>query len=140
MIKETRQTEAILRVLRSTDSHPTADWIYAEVREEMPHISLGTVYRNLRLLQERGEILELGLNGASSQFDGRTDEHYHFRCEQCDRVFDVDEPVSKKFNGRVARKTGFKISHFRLEFHGLCRECRQSEKRQETNVIGRADS
>ncbi len=128
MTKKTRQKEAILRVLRSTDSHPTADWIHHEVREKIPHISLGTVYRNLKLLRERGEILELEFNGSSSRFDGRTHEHYHFRCEQCGRVFDVDEPINEEFNGKVARKTGFKILYHRLEFRGLCGECHQSEK------------
>ena len=106
-------------------SHPTVAWIYDEVRKEIPNISLGTVYRNLRLLRERGEILELELNGTSSRFDGKTNEHYHFRCEKCGRVFDVDEPVDKKLDGRVARKTGFKISHYYLEFLGLCRESQE---------------
>lgn len=126
MLKKTKQKEVILRVLRSTTSHPTATWIYDEVRKEIPNISLGTVYRNLRLLKERGEILELELNGTASRFDARTDNHDHFTCEKCGHVFDIDEPVGQKFNGRVARKTGFKISYYRLEFHGLCRECQES--------------
>ena len=125
MVKKTKQKEVILRVLRSTNSHPTATWIYAEVRKEIPNISLGTVYRNLRLLRERGGILELELSGTASRFDARTDNHVHFTCEKCGQVFDIDEPVSKKLNGRVARKTGFKISHSRLEFRGLCRECQE---------------
>lgn len=125
MIKRTKQKEAILRVLRSTSSHPTAAWLYDEVRKEMPNISLATVYRNLRQLRERGEILELDINGTSSRFDARTDDHYHFRCEKCDRVFDIDEPVDKQLDGRVAGKTGFKISYYQLEFRGLCRECQE---------------
>ncbi len=91
----------------------------------MPNISLATVYRNLRQLRERGEILELDINGTSSRFDARTDDHYHFRCEKCDRVFDIDEPVDKQLDGRVAGKTGFKISYYQLEFRGLCRECQE---------------
>lgn len=128
MIKRTRQKEAILRVLRSTNSHPTAEWIFSEVRKEIPHISLGTVYRNLRQLREKGEILELEVNGAPGRFDANTEEHYHFRCVRCGCVCDVDEPVSKGLGKRVARKTGFKISDYRLEFRGLCKECQKSEK------------
>jgi len=123
MLKRSKQREAILRVLRGTISHPTVDWIYDEVRKEIPNISLGTVYRNLRLLRENGEILEIDLSGTFSRFDGNPDNHYHFRCEKCGRVFDVAEPVNKELDKRVAQKTGFKISHHRLEFRGLCKEC-----------------
>ena len=123
MSKTTKQNEAIVRVLRSTISHPTADWIYDEVRKEIPNISLGTVYRNLRMLQESGEILEIGLNGISNRFDGNVDNHYHFMCEKCGRVFDVDEPLNKEIDVRVAQKTGFEVLYHRLEFRGLCRNC-----------------
>ncbi len=124
-MKRTKQKEAILRVLRSTTSHPTADWVYDEVRKEIPNISLGTVYRNLKLLRQSGEILGIDFSSTFSRFDGSPDNHYHFRCEKCGRVFDVDEPVNKELDGRIAQKTGFKISHHRLEFRGLCKECQK---------------
>ena len=126
MIKRTKQKEAIFRVLRSTTSHPTADWVYAEVRKEIPNISLGTVYRNLKLLRQSGEISEIDFSSTFSRFDGNPDNHYHFRCEKCGRVFDVDEPVNEELDGRIAQKTGFNISHHRLEFRGLCKECQES--------------
>jgi len=125
MLRRTKQREVILRVLTTTNSHPTVDWIYDEVRKEIPHVSLGTVYRNLKLLRESGEVLELDLSGAFSRFDGNPDNHYHFRCEKCGRVFDVDEPVNKELDERVAQKTGFKVSHHRIEFRGLCKECQK---------------
>ena len=128
MIKKTKQKEAILRVLRDTTCHPAADWIYTEVKKEIPNISLGTVYRNLKLLQERGEILELKLGCTFSRFDGKRYNHYHFRCERCGQVFDVDEPVNKEIDARVAQKTGFKISCHQLEFQGLCKECQRSRE------------
>ncbi len=123
MIKKTRQKEAILKVLRATTSHPTAEWVYGEVRKEIPSVSLGTVYRNLRLLSERGEISELAFNGGPSRFEGRKDAHYHFVCEKCGEVFDVDEPVHKELSESIANKTGFEVSHYRLEFAGLCKKC-----------------
>ena len=126
MPRKTKQREAILSVLRGTTSHPTAAWIYEQVRKEIPNISLGTVYRNLRLLREAGEIIEIDLSGTLSRFDGNQDNHYHFRCERCGRLFDVDEPVNIEIDERVARKTGFKISYHRLEFRGLCQECQES--------------
>ena len=126
MYRKTKQKETIISVLRGTNSHPTADWIYNEVRKEIPNISLGTVYRNLRQLCEKGEILELDLCNSVSRFDGRKDNHYHFRCDNCQRIFDVDEPVDGKIDKRVARISGFKISSHRLEFRGLCDDCRTS--------------
>ncbi len=127
MVKRTKQKEALLRVLRSTTSHPTADWIYNEARKEIPNISLGTVYRNLKLLRQMGEISEIDFSNTFSRFDGHPDNHYHFRCEKCDRIFDMDEPVNKYINERIAQKTGFKISHHRLEFRGVCKKCQKSQ-------------
>ncbi len=123
MARKSKQKETILRLVKGMTSHPTADYVYEEVRREIPNISLGTVYRNLRLLQQEGKILELGLAGTISRFDGNVQDHYHFRCEQCGRIFDVDEPVDVESNGRVSRKTGFKVSNHRLEFRGLCKDC-----------------
>jgi len=125
MVRRSKQKEAILRVLMSTTSHPTADWIYEQVRQEIANISLGTVYRNLRLLTEAGEILELDLAGTISRFDGNSRNHYHFRCEQCGRVFDLDEPVDMAMNDKIARETGFKVTYHRLEFRGLCGDCQR---------------
>ena len=123
--RETRQREVILNVLRSADSHPTADWIYDEVRKVIPNISKGTVYRNLKILREKGEISELNLSGTVSRFEGRQENHYHFRCDKCGQVFDLDEPVNNDLDERVARKTGFKVSYHQLGFRGLCKDCQQ---------------
>ena len=123
MARKSKQKEAILRVLKGTTSHPSADWVYEQVRREIPNISLGTVYRNLKLLKQEGEILELDLASTLSRFDGNSQDHYHFRCEQCGRIFDVDEPVDEEIDDRVAQKTGLIVSHHRLEFRGLCKDC-----------------
>jgi Fur family peroxide stress response transcriptional regulator len=128
MRRETKQREAILRVLRNTRAHPTADWIYEEVKKEIPNISKGTVYRNLQVLQEDGAVSELNLNGTLSRFEAKQESHYHFRCEQCGKVFDLDEPVNNELDERVAKRTGFKVSHHQLEFRGLCIDCQQQSK------------
>jgi len=123
--RETRQREAILNVLRSADSHPTVDWIYDEAKKVIPNMSKGTVYRNLKILRETGEISELNLSGTVSRFEGRQENHYHFRCEKCGRVFDLDEPVNNELDERVAKRTGFKVSYHQLAFCGLCKDCQQ---------------
>ena len=123
MIKKTKQKEAILRVLRNGNSHPTASWIYDEARKELPRISLATVYRNLKQLRDNGEILQLDVNGNSSRFDSNVSEHYHFRCEKCGEFLDIDEAVDKELLARVVQKTGLRISGYVLEFSGLCSKC-----------------
>ncbi|MGQ9546715.1 MAG: Fur family transcriptional regulator [Dehalococcoidia bacterium] len=123
MNRHTKQREAILSFLRGTYLHPTADQIYDKVRREIPNLSKGTVYRNLRVLQEMGLISELNLDGTVSRFEAKRDIHYHFRCERCGCVLDIDEPIDKELDRRVAGKTGLKIHGHQLVFHGLCHEC-----------------
>ncbi len=121
--RDTRQRKAILTVLRNTRSHPTADQIYDEVRQEMPNISKGTVYRNLQVLRDERAIIELKLNGTLSRYEVKQESHYHFRCEKCGRVSDVDVPVDKDLDHEAENRTGLKISSHQLEFRGLCKEC-----------------
>ncbi|MFC2013231.1 transcriptional repressor [Chloroflexota bacterium] len=123
MTRRSKQRDAILTVVRSMNIHPTADWIYARVKKEIPSISLGTVYRNLKLLQRMGKVVELEFSNDVSRFDGNLKTHYHFRCECCNCIFDVKETINEDIDKKVARETGFEISRHILEFHGLCREC-----------------
>ena len=123
MRRDTKQREAILKVLRNTRSHPTADQIYDEVRKDIPNISKGTVYRNLQVLEEDGTISVLNLDGTQSRFEVKQESHYHFRCEECGKVFDLDEPVKTGMNERISNKTGFKVLYHQTEFRGLCRDC-----------------
>ena len=123
MTRKSKQKETILRIMKNTNSHPTVDWVYERVKREIRNISLGTVYRDLKLLKQEGEITEVGLGDTLSRFDGNTQNHYHFICQQCSRIFDVDEPVNEEIDKRVAQKMGFKISHHKLGFFGLCQEC-----------------
>jgi Fur family transcriptional regulator, peroxide stress response regulator len=127
MSRRTKQRDTILKVVMNTKSHPRADWVYEQVRREIPNISLGTVYRNLRSLAQSGEIRQLDLADGTSRFDGNSDSHYHFRCDRCGLICDLDEPVDKSIGERVAKKTGFKISRQRMELLGLCTKCRRKE-------------
>ncbi|MEW6048309.1 MAG: transcriptional repressor [Bacillota bacterium] len=128
-IRRTKQREVILRVLRSTKTHPTADWVYQEVRKELPNISLGTVYRNLKILTASGEALELSYGSSYSRFDGTASNHYHFVCERCGRIEDVPTPVDEELNRSIERLMGVKVRQHRLEFYGLCSNCQaEAEK------------
>ncbi len=124
MSRKTRQKETILRILRANNCHPTAGWIYEQVKQELPHISLGTVYRDLKALKQAGEIAELGLAGRLGRFDGNNRNHYHFQCQKCGRIFDIAQPVSTELDNQIAGKTGFDVLYHHLEFYGLCLDCK----------------
>lgn len=124
--RRSRQRNTILRVLRGTKSHPTADWIYEQVKREIPNVSLGTVYRNLRMLKEAGEILELDFGAAQSRFDGNPEPHYHFVCISCGRVLDVDMPVKRSLDEEASQSSGHKVLGHRLEFYGVCSRCEET--------------
>lgn len=125
MLKRSKQRDAILKILKSTSSHPTADWLYEQARKEIPNISFATVYRNLKLLKDSGELLELDLGEGPSHYNARTDDHYHFRCDKCGRIFDLVEPVDTAIDERIARGTGHDVTHHVLEFRGTCKDCRK---------------
>jgi len=126
MRRKTDQREAILKILMNTRIHPTADDIYDEVREEIPNISKGTVYRNLKVLQETGQVRECNLDGTRSRFEVTIASHYHFRCENCGRVLDLDVPIHTELDREIAEQTGLRISHHQLEFRGLCHDCQSN--------------
>jgi Fe2+ or Zn2+ uptake regulation protein len=108
--------------------HPSADWVYDRVRKEIPNISMGTVYRNLKSLAKSGEIKELDIPGSLSRFDGNNTNHYHCRCEKCGQIFDLDEPVDYGTETRIAEKTGFKVKRHYLEFIRLFWDCLKQEE------------
>jgi len=117
------QRDTILRVVMNTRCHPGADWVYEQVRKDIPKVSLGTVYRNLKLLAQAGQIRELDIPGSWSRFDGDTSNHCHFRCEKCGCLFDLDAAVDSSTETEVAQKTGFIVKSHYLEFIGLCLDC-----------------
>ncbi|MGI9951162.1 transcriptional repressor [Moorellaceae bacterium AZ2] len=123
----TKQKRIILEILRSTTSHPTADWIYAQARKVLPDISLGTVYRNLNVLKEDGEIMELNYGSTYSRYDGNPQNHYHFVCINCGAVHDVDMPVLPELEKRAEEAGVGDVFYHRLEFYGLCPRCRKDK-------------
>ena len=118
----TNQRRLILEVVRSTDSHPTADGVFRQVRRRLPRLSLGTVYRNLKLLAERGLIRELD-SRAFGRYDGNTTRHDHFTCRRCGRIFDLKIEADRPLWRRAAARRGFVVLDHRIDFYGLCGSC-----------------
>jgi Fur family ferric uptake transcriptional regulator len=126
----TRQRAIILEALRSVTSHPTADDIYRMVREKLPRISLGTVYRNLELLTGSGEILRLDRAGAQKRFDGNAKPHAHVRCRVCGRIGDVSEAPDEPSIAEVFAE-GFTVQDVEVEYIGTCRQCGGESPREQ---------
>lgn len=122
-MRMTRQRKVILEELRRINNHPSADELYERVRERLPRISLGTVYRNLEILTELGEIQTLELSGSIRRFDGVPTKHYHIRCIQCGRVDDAPIAPLNQLENELYGSTVYTIIGHRLEFTGMCPEC-----------------
>jgi Fe2+ or Zn2+ uptake regulation protein len=123
MSRRSKQKDCILRVIKGTRSHPSAEWVYRQVKAEIPNISLGTVYRNLRLLKEEGEIGAVGFSGTLGRYDANTRHHYHFWCERCGAILDINQPLDVEMDARVTAETGCEVTDHLLEFRGLCSDC-----------------
>jgi Fur family ferric uptake transcriptional regulator len=120
----TPQRRIILEKLQQMRSHPTADELYEIVRKDLPHISLGTVYRNLDVLCRTGQAHKIDTAGGQSRFEGDLQPHHHVRCKECGRLDDVFDLQWNTPAGEVKSKHGYEITGYRLEFDGVCPECR----------------
>ena len=131
-LKYSWQREAIKNYLVGRVDHPTADMVYTAIRKIYPNISLGTVYRNLTLLADQGEIIKISCGETSDRFDARTENHCHIICEQCGGVSDlwgidtnlIDQMADKSYEGDV-------YGH-QLYFYGKCKHCKDREKSQKS--------
>ncbi len=122
-IRMTRQRTVILEELKKMSSHPSADELYMAVRRRLPRISLGTVYRNLEILSETGQIQKLETGGSIKRFDGNPHKHYHIRCVACGRIDDAPIAPLNQIEDELYGATVYTIIGHRLEFTGLCPSC-----------------
>ena len=123
MIKHSRQREAILADLRSRRDHPTADMVYESVRIIYPNISLGTVYRNLSLLADHGQVLRISTGMGADHFDGFTKPHNHFICRECGMVEDMEYISCDELILQACGLFPGLIEDFELQFFGKCKKC-----------------
>jgi len=118
-----RQRERILELLRGTGTHPTANWLYEKLRKDFPNLSMGNVYRNLGILVEQGLVKRIDFGSTFDRFDANTDHHYHFVCERCAAIIDLELPIDDGLNERVNKATNFKAQRHNIQFYGLCDSC-----------------
>jgi len=126
--KHSQKRDAVLRAIRSTDRHPSAEWVFAEVRREYPDISLATVYRNIAEFKRDGVIRSVGHFSGQERFDGDTSEHSHFICTECGAVIDVFDEVPLPLN-KLSESTGLDIRRGETSFYGVCPDCKNGGAR-----------
>lgn len=122
-LKYSRQRESIKNCLMNRHDHPTADTLYLNIREEFPSISLGTVYRNLNLLVELGEVRKLSCGEGADRFDADTTPHYHFICRDCGEVYDLPMKTVDTINKAAQGYCDGRIDNHITYFYGTCNKC-----------------
>lgn len=121
-----KKRQAIYDYLCSVTDHPTAETVYAALKPDIPELSLGTVYRNLAVLTEEGQIISVGKVDGQERYDARTEPHAHFVCRGCRSVLDVFLPdVVSALYGEVDTRFGYLPEGHTLTLHGLCARCRE---------------
>ena len=131
-VRNTKQRQAIFEAIENHGGHLTADKIYRLVKRHFPRLSLGTVYRNLRVLVAQGGLRELDFGMAVTYFETAKDSHYHLICRVCGSIADADIPVERGLQsvaGQARNLGGFRIEEHRLDFIGVCAAC-QSKSRK----------
>src|SRR5262245_59604306 len=130
-----RQKELIYDLVSSTMSHPTADWVYENARRKMPHISLGTIYRNLNTLVHEGRILAIANSRGPVRYDANTARHSHLKCVGCGLMLDVPE-TDIDFVPRSPKYRQFEVLEYRVDVLGLCPDCRNQKASKKKTVKG----
>lgn len=124
-LKYSRQREAIKTFLMNCPDHPTADTVYTCLRQTYPNISLGTVYRNLALLEQIGEITKISTGSGAEHYDANMTQHQHFICTRCNKVYDIQiENIDSIMNAASGAAPGI-IESYRANFYGTCKECQE---------------
>ena len=122
VLRYSKQRESIKNYLCGREDHPTADMIYTSIREEYPNISLGTVYRNLALLTDLGEIIKITTDGAD-RFDAHVEPHSHFICRKCHALFDIHMDDESFIDEKARQVFPGVIEGHSTQYYGLCAEC-----------------
>jgi Fe2+ or Zn2+ uptake regulation protein len=119
------QRQIIVETLKKMD-HPTAQDMVEEIRKEYPHLSVGTVYRNLNFLSAEGIVSRLLLHDSADRFETRSDPHHHIQCTLCEKYFDVDKAYfGREIDEKIEEATGFRVEERTVFFRGVCPSCQK---------------
>ncbi|GHF40882.1 Fur family ferric uptake transcriptional regulator [Deinococcus metalli] len=136
MVRHTRQRAAVIEVLQASREHPDAAAIHAAVRERLPSVSLGTVYRTLDALVRDGVVVTLERAGQATRYDWRAGTaHHHAVCRSCGAIFDVDA-LTLPGVPAAGLPGGFRVTDVHLEFMGVCVSCQAASSGAATEPAG----
>lgn len=123
-----KKREAIFQSIYNTNCHPSAEWVYNDLKGKYPDLSLGTVYRNMNLFKDMGLIISVGTVKGQERFDARTNPHSHFICDKCGSVIDIDFiEYNHNFTEKAASDYGYKIDRQLVFFYGTCKKCLEDD-------------
>ncbi|GHV83426.1 transcriptional repressor [Spirochaetia bacterium] len=120
--RKTSQRDLVLEAV-CNGNHLSAGEIFALVSAKK-HMSFGTVYRNLQILEEEGEIAAVKADPELLRYDRRIVRHHHLHCKKCGKIFDIPVPYRAEFDTEAGQKSGFVIDSHTITFEGLCSECK----------------
>jgi len=122
--KHFRKRDAILQYLQSVTDHPSAERVFTQLKAQIPDLSMGTVYRNLNLFKQQGLAVSVATIKGVERFDGNTDPHVHFICQECDAVIDLmDMEIPESLKSIAERSSGGQVAECQLCFTGICQDC-----------------
>ena len=122
-IRHSRQREKIYDYLVETTEHPTAEMIHTALREEIPGLSLGTVYRNLNLLEELGKVRRVTSLQGNERYDAICHDHAHFVCQSCGSIRDLHGVDPAKIQENISLDAGYCLSRLDMIITGHCPQC-----------------
>lgn len=123
----THQRMVIYRALAASTQHPTPESIYEQVRQDVPSISLGTVYKSIRTFAEVGLLREVNLLHDSLRLDANLSSHHHLVCVRCKSIQDLPEESLGPVRLKQKAPGGFRAARYSVEVLGLCAECADKE-------------
>ena len=126
--RKSRQRERIFEIIEGSSEHPTAQRIYDILKKEIKSLSMGNLYRNIRILTEQGRIIRRDFGDGMEHFDAMTDVHYHFICEKCKSVTDFTMPVQESITKNAQKISEHTITGHSIQFYGICEKCKKRKK------------
>ena len=123
--RRTVQRLVILEAVLDLEDHPTADEVFAAVRDRLPGVAKPTVYRTLEHLAKLGLITKACHPGRATRFDPRIDVHHHLVCLHCNQFVDFESEALNRLAIPDTSDVGFEVSDFRVQLRGICRSCRE---------------
>jgi Fe2+ or Zn2+ uptake regulation protein len=117
----------MLELLKSTDTHPSAQWLYERMKPVFPRLSFSTVYRNLGILEREGALQRLTCGSAFDRYDGNAAPHSHFSCRRCGSVYDVDFAPAETAAPGGAERSGHRVEGCSVTYYGVCENCQKAD-------------